>query len=536
MKTVTFNIADLKEIPEFRSFYTPQSNEDLISSLKNDGQQMPIQITEDGYIIDGYRRYDAMKANGEKEVFAIVKRIKPILYDRMLLNQYRIKTIADQIQEIKYLYKKFPKRQGIKNPNGERYVRDEMISAGTNGRFKGDKVIKKLEEVIQKDLPGDVLLKGILDKGWKVDTCHEFLTQKMKVDKDHKYGYTERLEKGEIGVSDVNNLIGQMYELSKGVEYTFTIPEKGNTYNMNCVDVAKMEEIQKSVDLLLTSPPYFILRKYQNGDPNQLGHEETAQEYCDDVAKIIGEMVPTLKNTANIMINIGETYDDGLGYGIPQLLKQSIEKNTTLIYKDTLIWSKPNPKPQNENILRPINNVEYILWFVVDPKMAKYKMLTYPVEGKVPHLSRGAKDVDKDGKVWGKNLSISKPYGKIYTHLKEQEIEKIIQCSVGKNQDVYKICSEGHPAIMSSMLPVIPILMTTDEGDSVFDPFSGSSVVGRMTLLLNRRALSAELSKRYYEIGCGMLKQADKDYDKVSLDFINSVIHRDNDQNFKTAA
>lgn len=536
MKTEQVKITDLKEIPEFRSFYTPQPIDDLISSLKNDGQQMPIQITEDGYIIDGYRRYDALKANGEKDVYAIVKRIKPILYDRLLMNQYRIKTIADQIQEIKYLYKKFPKRQGKKDPNGEKYVRDEMISAGTNGRFKGDKVIKKLEEVIQKDLPGDLLLKGILEKGWKIDPCHEFLTQNMKVDKDNNYGYTERLEKGEIGVVDANKLIGQMHELSKGVDYTFTIPEKGNTYNMNCVDVAKMEEIQKSVDLLLTSPPYFILRKYQNGDPDQLGHEDTAQKYCDDVAKIIGEMVPTLKETANVMINIGETYDDGVGYGIPQMLKQSIENNTTLIYKDTLIWSKPNPKPQNENILRPINNVEYILWFVVNPKKAKYIMLTYPVEGKEPHLSRGAKDVDKDGKIWDKNLSISKPYGKIYTHLKEQEIREIIECSVGKNQDVYKICSEGHPAIMSSMLPVIPILMTTDEGATVFDPFSGSNVVGRMALLLNRRAVSAELSKKYYEIGCGMLKQADKDFDKVSLGFINSVVHQDNDQIIKTAA
>ena len=318
----------------------------------------------------------------------------------------------------------------------------------------------------------------------------------MKVDKDNKYGYTDKLEKGEISVADANKLITQMNELSKGVDYTFTIPGKGNAYNMNCVDVAKLGEIQKLVDLLLTSPPYFILRKYQNDDPDQLGHQDTAQEYCDDVAKIIGEMVPTLKDTANVMINIGETYDDGVGYGIPQLLKQSIEKNTPLIYKDVLIWSKSNPKPQNENILRPTNNVEYILWFVVDPKKAKYKMLTYPVEGKEPHMSRGAKDVDKDGKVWDKNLSISKPYGKIYTHLKEQKIEKIIECSVGKNHDVYKICSEGHPAIMSSMLPVVPILMTTDEGDTVLDPFSGSSVTGRMALLLNRRAYTAELSRK----------------------------------------
>ena len=32
--------------------------------------------------------------------------------------------------------------------------------------------------------------------------------------------------------------------------------------------------------------------------------------------------------------------------------------------------------------IRPINNIEYILWFVVDPKIAKYNLLTYTKPGK----------------------------------------------------------------------------------------------------------------------------------------------------------
>ena len=122
------------------------------------------------------------------------------------------------------------------------------------------------------------------------------------------------------------------------------------------------------MDLLLTSPPYFILRKYEGGDPFQIGHEKTKEEYCENVTRVIRELVITLKESGNVLINIGETFDNNVGYGIPQLLKHYIETKTTLIYKDTLIWSKPNPKPQNETILRPINNVEYLLWFVVDPK------------------------------------------------------------------------------------------------------------------------------------------------------------------------
>lgn len=534
MKTTTFKIADLKEIPEFGNLYSEQPVEDLIASINMEGQLLPIQITEEGYIIDGYRRVQALKSMGVEDVLVTIRHIKPMIYDRILFNQYRVKTLADQVMEVKYLFKKFPKKQGIKSANGESYKRDELIAAGLNNRFKGDKVIKKLEDIINNDLPGDVLLKGILEKGWKVEPCHDFLNDKQPKDIAGNYGYTERLVKGEISVADANKLIQQMNDLDKGVETTFKIPEKGCMYNINCLDVAKLEEHNSAVDLLFTSPPYYILRKYQNGDPNQLGHQKTAKEFCEDLAKIIKGLEPTLKGTANVMINIGETYDDGVGYGIPFMLKQAIEEHTSLIYKDILIWSKPNPKPQNESVQRPINNVEYILWFVVDVRAAKYKMLTYPVQGKKPKMSKGARDIDKNGNVSNKNISISKPYGKIYSHLQEQEIEKIINCTVGQNHEVYKIYSEGHPAIMSTMLPIVPILMTTDEGDTVFDPFGGSNVVGRMSQLLNRRSITAELSPKYFKIACKMLEEGVAEYSPKELSFIQHVVY--NNTNIAEAA
>ena len=178
--------------------------------------------------------------------------------------------------------------------------------------------------------------------------------------------------------------------------------------------------------------------------------------------------------------------------------------------------------------MRPVNNVEYILWFVVNPKVAKYNLLTFPVPGKEIKISKGVKDVDNRGVVWSKRVSLTKPYGKVYTHIKEQEVSNIIECLVGKNHDVYKITPEGHPAIMSAMLPVVPILMTTDEGDVVFDPFAGSNVVGRMTCLLNRVALSTELSQHYYKIGCKMLESGVDDFDMNSLNFISSEVYRNN--------
>ena len=535
MKTQTLKIADLKEVPEFRSFYSDQSIEDLVTSLKNDNQQVPIQVTEDGFIIDGYRRVDALKANGELEVFAIVRPIIPNLYDRFLLNQYRTKTVSDRIQELKFLFKKFPKRQGTKSPNDEKYVRHEKISAGTNGRYKGDKVIKKLEEVINNDLPNDFLLKGIIENNWGVDTCHEFITETSNIDKVNGYGYTEKLVKGEISVADANKLIKQRENLEKYDE-TFIIPNKCKSFNIDCIDISQIDEFKNSVDLIFTSPPYWDLRHYDGSKDHQLGHEKTKEEYCENLSQIFNGLIPTLKSSSNVIVNIGESYKDGVGQGIPHLLKSYIERNTTLIYKDTLIWSKMNPRQNGDNVKRPTNSIEYLLWFVMDPNISKYKKLRYKSEDFKPKISHGFKDVDSKGKNSKKSVSCSSGYKSIWNHIKEQEIENIIVTSVGKNHDVYKIYEEGHPAIMSPFLPVVPVLMLTDEGDRVFDPFSGSNVVSRISILLNRVSLSTELSEKYFKIGCRMLEKSVEDFNRTDLSFINSSVLPDFKHDLKIAA
>ena len=116
-------------------------------------------------------------------------------------------------------------------------------------------------------------------------------------------------------------------------------------------------------------------------------------------------------------------------------------------------------------------------------------------------------------------------YKKIYTHNEEQTVENIIKTSVGKNHDVYNILEDAHPAIMSPMLPVCPILLTTDEGDTVYDFMAGSNVVGRVSQLLNRKTLSTELSEKYFKVGCKMLENAIEDYNREDLDIINELAY-----------
>ena len=69
-------------------------------------------------------------------------------------------------------------------------------------------------------------------------------------------------------------------------------------------------------------------------------------------------------------------------------------------------------------------------------------------------------------------------------------------------------------------------MCTSEENhNTVLDIFSGSNVVGRMSLLLNRKILTTELSKEYYKIGCKMLENSIKDFNSEELDIINQIAY-----------
>jgi DNA modification methylase len=522
---------DIIDNEEVKNFYEIQDEliNEIRESIKVNGIKNPLVINHQNVLMDGYVRRDVLleSGKGDEEIEVFLVNEESSIDDYIIRNTSRTKTENDLVKEWKYIFfQKYQKRQGRKKSGELEGTYAENVSKDLCGRFKDDETINKIGFCLKNDLPNNTISKGIIKGTISPNNGYVFLGNCHPLDIEKKYGMTERVKSGEITVQDAIKLILQKENLNTYSD-TFVIPGKATSYNKNCIELGDMSNHFETVDLLFSSPPYFILRDYKVDGEKQTGKEETKEQYCDKITNLIKASIPTLKRSANVIINIGETYDNGVGYGIPQLLKTYIEQNTRLIYKDQLIWSKPNPKPQNESIKRPINNVEYLLWFVVDPKEAFYKMLTYTIGERDVKISHGAKDVDKDGKIWDKNISLSKPYQKIYTHIKEQSIVKIIEAKTGKNSEVYSIYKEGAPAIMSGILPVVPILMCSDEYEhnTVLDIFSGSNVVGRMSLLLNRKVLSAELSKDYYNIGCKMLEDAIQDYNREDLDIINELAY-----------
>jgi DNA modification methylase len=138
----------------------------------------------------------------------------------------------------------------------------------------------------------------------------------------------------------------------------------------------------ESVDLVVTSPPYFGLRSYQDGGTHydgQIGAEPTPAEFVDALIAATREMIRVLKPTGSIWVNLGDKYatagtrqgnrdnTEGLSVretakhymgrpdgfrdksliGIPWRYALRAIDDLGLILRAEIIWSKPNGLPES---------------------------------------------------------------------------------------------------------------------------------------------------------------------------------------------
>ena len=74
----------------------------------------------------------------------------------------------------------------------------------------------------------------------------------------------------------------------------------------------KLKEIpDNSIDVVITSPPYYQLRSYQV--KGQIGLEKTIPEYIVKLMEVMEGCRRVLKGTGTIWVNLGDTYEDHSG-------------------------------------------------------------------------------------------------------------------------------------------------------------------------------------------------------------------------------
>lgn len=98
-----------------------------------------------------------------------------------------------------------------------------------------------------------------------------------------------------------------------------------------------------SVDLVVTSPPYWQRRDY--GHPEQLGQEPTPQAYVDALAGVLDGLTRLLQPHASIFINLGDTYRNGFLAGIPARFEVAAQEAGWHV-ANHIIWAKDTGRPE----------------------------------------------------------------------------------------------------------------------------------------------------------------------------------------------
>ena len=81
-------------------------------------------------------------------------------------------------------------------------------------------------------------------------------------------------------------------------------------YNEPCIETLKKMS-DKSIDCVITSPPYWQLRDY--GYDGQWGLEPTFQEYLEHLWEMMDEIYRVLKDEGTCWINLGDSFSTQSG-------------------------------------------------------------------------------------------------------------------------------------------------------------------------------------------------------------------------------
>lgn len=101
----------------------------------------------------------------------------------------------------------------------------------------------------------------------------------------------------------------------------------------------------ESVDLVVTSPPYYQQRDY-NQSGMTVGSEGTVEDYIESLMDVFVEALRVVKPTGNIVYNVGDKYVDSSLLLVPFRFAMAATKRTGVRLVNNITWVKTNPTPR----------------------------------------------------------------------------------------------------------------------------------------------------------------------------------------------
>lgn len=142
-------------------------------------------------------------------------------------------------------------------------------------------------------------------------------------------------------------------------------------------DARRLPLADASVDLIVTSPPYWSLRSYRDAGQHyagQIGSEPTAAEYLDALIECTREWMRVLKPTGSIWCNLGDKFASSDSeipakslYLLPHRYAIRCVDELGLITRQDQVWQKANGLPESVTD-RTRRSHEYLFHMVKQPR------------------------------------------------------------------------------------------------------------------------------------------------------------------------
>jgi DNA modification methylase len=313
-------------------------------------------------------------------------------------------------------------------------------------------------------------------------------------------------------------------------------------------DARKLDLPDGSMNMCVTSPPYWGLRDY--GHEGQLGLESTPEQYVANMVEVFREVKRVLRDDGTLWLNIGDSYAGGGGFapnaptnqaqaagdkdawgkfnpagmdrmssrtgtgklaiaaglkhkdlvGIPWMLAFALRADGWYLRQD-IIWHKPNPMPESVTD-RCTKAHEYL--FLLS-KSERYFYDNEAMQEQATGLAPGNK---------------THKYTEAYANSKTEEhrtkagLKGVGARETRNRRSVWTVSTRpyrgAHFATFPPALIEPCILAGCPKGGTVLDPFGGSGTTAEVALKNGRSVVLNELNPEYIKLAEARIAEATK--------------------------
>lgn len=271
-----------------------------------------------------------------------------------------------------------------------------------------------------------------------------------------------------------------------------------------------------SVDLIMTSPPFGLVRKKAYGNVDADAYLGWFRPFAEQFKRV-------LKETGSLVIDIGGAWNEGLPtrhlYHF-KLLIMLCEEFGFHLAQDFYWWNPSKlPSPAEWVTVRRLRVKDAIntVWWLSPspwPKASNRRVLQPYSPSMRVLLERGYKAMKRPS---GHDIS-----DKFAIDNGAAIPPNLIAIPNTESNSFYlRYCKErgikAHPARYPAELPEFFVRMLTDIGDKVVDPFAGSCVTGEVCERLKRKWVCVELLEDYLKGALGRFEKESLEAERPSI-------------------